>query len=87
MLIYFNPVSSIHSYYTRQSQNDNLFVNSGHTAFNTASFSPLKYIVQTFGILYLDLLIGCQENQAVFPSVIEGYRLLLIPEVLGLYFV
>ena len=28
---YFNPVSSIHSYYTRQSQNDNLFVKSVHT--------------------------------------------------------
>ena len=28
---YFNPVSSIHSYNTRQSQNDNLFVKSVHT--------------------------------------------------------
>ena len=28
---YFNPVSSIHSYNTRQSQNDNLFVRSVHT--------------------------------------------------------
>ena len=28
---YFSPVSSIHSYYTRQSQVDNLFVKSVHT--------------------------------------------------------
>ena len=28
---YFNPVSSIQSYYTRQSQNDNQFVKSVHT--------------------------------------------------------
>lgn len=28
---YFNPVSSIHSYYTHQSLNDNMFVKSVHT--------------------------------------------------------
>ena len=30
-LYYFNQVSSIHSYNTRQSKNDNLFVKSVHT--------------------------------------------------------
>ena len=51
---YFNPVSSIHSYNTRQSQNDNLFVKSVHTT--QYGIRSLSYTGTNYGILYLLML-------------------------------
>ena len=59
---YFNPVSSIHSYNTRQSQIDNLFVKSVHTTqLILHSFSQLHWFKTLEFFIY-----WCQENQGVF---------------------
>ena len=67
---YFNPVSSIHSYNTRQSQIDNLFVKSVHTTLLTLrKSSRFPVLVNISRILWLMVII-----------------LLLIPNVLRLYY-
>ena len=56
---YFNPVSSIIIPIIHVNHRKTICLLNRVMPLNTASFSPLKYIVPTFGILYLDLLIGC----------------------------
>ena len=73
---YFNPVSSIHSYNTRQSQIDNLFVKSVHTT--QYGIRSLSY---TGPKLWNSLSIDVKKikpfssfRQHIKNSVIDGYN-------------
>ena len=72
---YFNPVSSIRSYNTRQSQNDNLFVKSVHTT--QYGIRSLSY---TGPELWNSLSVHVNKikpfssfRQSIKNSVIDGY--------------
>ena len=76
---YFNPVSSIHSYYTRQSQIDNLFVKSVHTT--QFGIRSLSY---TGPKLWNSLSIDVKKIkpfssfcQYIKNSVIDGYNTII----------
>ena len=55
---YFNPVSSIIIPIIHVNNRETICLLNRVIPLNTASLSPLKYIVPIFGFLYLDLLIG-----------------------------
>ena len=86
---YFNPVFSIHSYNTRQSLIDNLFVKSVHTT--QYGIRSLSY---TAPKLWNSLSIDVKKinrfssfRQYIKNSVIDGYNtILFIPNVLRLYY-
>ena len=76
---YFNPVSSIHSYNTRQSQIDNLFVKSVHTT--QYGIRSLSY---TGPKLWNSLSIDVKKikpfssfRQYIKNSVIDGYNTII----------
>ena len=76
---YFNPVSSIHSYNTRQSQIDNLFVKSVHTT--QYGIRSLSY---TGPKLWNSLSIDVKKikpfssfHQYIKNSVIDGYNTII----------
>ena len=69
---YFNPVSSIHSYNTRQSQIDNLFVESALGITLNTAFVLSVTLVQNFVILYLLML----RKSSRFPVFVNISRIL-----------
>ena len=84
---YFNPVSSIHSYNTRQSKSDNLFVKSVHT-----TQYDIRSLSYTGPKLWNSLSIDVKKikpfssfRQYIKNSVIDGYNT-MIPNALRLYY-
>ena len=73
---YFNPVSSIHSYNTRQSQIDNLFVKSVHiTQYGIRSLSYTSpKLWNSLSVAVKKIKLFSSFRQYIKNSVIDGYN-------------